>query len=267
MLLILMRTEIVTQWPTYIIAAHSWIQHRCFPNWYREAVRGLNLTQVHVDLILSTPFGHLLNFPYMNVDNQLIDDLCYNYLENETFKIGGVVVSLTTSNIIQILGLPNGPLQIKSKDEKVVETNNFKNRLFGNVKIALKRDDIVNKKQNLLEDNTKDNTKDIVKLWILLLLASLLLPQFGYTLSSHLIGYIEANDPLDSYNWADTIKHKLFANMKKCSEVVRKRKAGEKATSYLTGCTMALCVSFFYFVYLMQLQFKITTDYKEKFIY
>ena len=57
----------------------------------------------------------------MNVDNQLLDDLCYQYLANETFQIGGVAVLLTTSNIIQILGIPNGPLEIKTKDEKVVE--------------------------------------------------------------------------------------------------------------------------------------------------
>ena len=38
------------------------------------------------------------------------------------FEIGGVAVSLTTSNIIQILGIPNGLLEIKTKDEKVVET-------------------------------------------------------------------------------------------------------------------------------------------------
>ena len=105
-------------------ATHCWVQHRCFPKWYRDSVRGLNFTDKHVNSILRTPFGHFLNFPYMYVDNQLLDDLCMSYLGNETFRIGGVAVQLTIDNIVQILGVPNGPIEIKSKDNKLkMETN------------------------------------------------------------------------------------------------------------------------------------------------
>ena len=223
-------------------ATHCWVQHRCFPKWYRDSVRGLNLNEEHVHCILRTPFDHFLNFPYMYVDNQLLDDLYMSYLGNETFRIGGVAVQVTIENIVQILRVPNGKFEIKSKDDKIEEGNKFKLRIFGNEKVTIKRDDLVAKIKELNEKGN-NNTSDIVKLWILLLFATLLLPQSGYTLSSNLIGYIEDEETLDNYDWAETILKKIFANMSKCSKVVRKRKHGEKASSYVTGCTMALCVS------------------------
>ena len=80
-----------------------------------DAIRGLNLNQEHVECILRTPFGHFLNFPYMYVDNQLLDDLCMAYLGNETFRIGGVAVRLTIENIAQILGVPNAQIEINQR--------------------------------------------------------------------------------------------------------------------------------------------------------
>ena len=140
------------------------------------------------------------------------------------------------------MGVPNGPIEIKSKDDKVEEGNNFKLRIFGNKKVTIKRDDLVAKIKELIQQGN-NNSSDIVKLWILLLFATLLYPQSGYTLSSNLIGNIEDGSAVDNYNWAQTILNKIFANMSRCSDVVKKRKQGEKASSYLTGCTMALCVS------------------------
>lgn len=224
------------------MTAHCWVQHRCFPKWYGDSVKGLKLNQEQVECILSTPFGHFLNFPYMYVDNQLLDDLCMSFLGNQTFKIGDVAVQLTIEHIVQILGVPNGTLEIKGKDDKIVEGNTFKKRIFGDEKITIKRDDIVAKLHKLIEEK-QNNTSDIVKLWILLLFATLLFPQSGYTLSSNLIGYVEDGDGLERYNWAEAILRKIFANMAKCSDVVKKRKQGERASVYLTGCTMALCVS------------------------
>ena len=131
----------------------------------------------------------------------LLDDLCMSYLGNETFRIGGVAVQLTTDNIVQILGVPNGPIEIKSKDDKLEEGNKFKIRIFGNEKVTIKSDDLVSKLQELIHQGNNDSS-DIVKLWILLLFATLLYPQSSYTLSSNLIGYIEDGSALDNYNWA-----------------------------------------------------------------
>ena len=113
--------------------------------------------------------------------------------EKKHLDIGGLGVRMTSGNLFQILEIPKGMKEINEKVNLNMRETDYKRN-------CLKRDDILEKLKDTLNKNNKENTNDVVKLWILLLLATLLVPQIRYFLDLHYIGYVDDLGSLHEYS-------------------------------------------------------------------
>ena len=199
------------------------------------------LSDTDLAMISNSPFNQFFDLPRSRVNVYVLDTIIGNYLGENSFLVNGEKMDFTKDKFVEILGLPTGieSIEINYNIEDTLEIE----KLFPS-KDNIVRWEIKKVIEKVMCDRSHLSPNVLVKLWLLFVLVAYLLPDSSCSIPKGLFAYVNNFEEIGKYDWASFTYDMLFKNIKTCHNRIKQReKTSRKATTYLFGCSMALCVS------------------------
>ena len=145
------------------------------------------LSDVVVEKIKKTVFGHFWDIPLCKIINSDLDVLISKYLGENYFLLGGERCNFYVDNIVEILQIPNE------------DSTSRLERLFEG-KTHVRKSDVERILKQLARTRSSEDEDVCVKLWICLLFTTFLIPDSSCGFPSWMLRYLDDFDRISSYN-------------------------------------------------------------------
>lgn len=229
-----------------VITSSTMINGRCYFRNYTTVAEDLIklMSGDQRQRINATPFGHLLELPYIKQSRPLLDALLSFWDdEGKGFMFGKTLVPFVGSDIALVLGLNATGDEVLFHREGTVESDILNHFFDGDHKKAT-RDLIKNKLVSLVGKSGLDDVVDFTKLWVVFLFVTILFPTAHYIIPKDLFLYIDDLDSIARYNWGYAVYSFIRQQIPGLAYSVRMRNmSGVGSAGYMDGCTVALVVS------------------------
>ena len=116
------------------------LQLCCVTLAYHRGMSELGLSQSYIKAIMNTPFGHFYNMPRCRVSTIHLDDIVSRYMKGNKFMIAGKELEFTIHNVVEILDLPKGDMEIVGTKEN--EETREREKMF-ETQLSIQRNDIL----------------------------------------------------------------------------------------------------------------------------
>ncbi|KAK1296845.1 hypothetical protein QJS10_CPB15g01473 [Acorus calamus] len=141
------------------------VNHRCYIKFFRDTLTKVKPNSHH--LFLLGPFYQLLEMPKIHCEGQLVEKICCCFDSNDRCILGGVTCKFSKEKVVLITGLPfHGKAYIRLLQKHFPSTH-------------LHRKDIRQKLIQLHPSKEEEDQEDFVRILIILMCATFLLPNKG----------------------------------------------------------------------------------------
>ncbi|KAK1314287.1 hypothetical protein QJS10_CPA06g00902 [Acorus calamus] len=181
--------------------------------------------------------------PEINHEGQLVEKICWCFEVDDRFILGGVTYKFTKEEVGLITGLPFYGKALDLQSKKVSDIRLLEKHFPDK---HLHRKDVRTKFIQLYPSNEEEDKQDFVRILIILMCVTFLLPNKGYACPNNLVRYLEDLDATWKFSWASVVHQMIIEDLRLFAERIRRRDAREGVSlGYIGGYTAALMVWFY----------------------
>ncbi|KAK1278196.1 hypothetical protein QJS04_geneDACA014414 [Acorus gramineus] len=219
------------------------VNHRYYIKYFRDTLAEVKSSVDHMLLLGKTPFFHFLEMPEIHCEGQLVEKIFWCFELDDRFILGGVTCKFTKEEVALITGLPFYGKALDLQSKKISDIRLLQKHFPDK---HLHRKDVRVKLIQLYPSNEEEDKQDFVRILIILMCATFLLPNKGYECPNNLMRYLEDLDATWEFSWASAVHQMIIEDLRLFAERIRRRDAGEGVSlGYIGGCTAALMVWFY----------------------
>ncbi|MQM14528.1 hypothetical protein Taro_047464 [Colocasia esculenta] len=169
----------------------------------------------------------------------------------DLFKFGRTIIPFTADDVALILGVPSvgrhvpisGPVQKSVLHSQFSNTEKFD------------REGIKKLFHGIIKSNETDDVANTVRLWILLLLSTFLVPRTNFTCPPQMLHCLDDQNRVKDFAWADGFQKLILNKMGDAHEAAMNKICGVKTLAkwnyksdlegkrFIYGCSAALCMT------------------------
>ncbi|KAK1326101.1 hypothetical protein QJS10_CPA01g01854 [Acorus calamus] len=171
---------------------------------------------------------------------QLVEKICRCFDSNDRFILGGVTCKFSKEEVELITGLSFHGKALDLHSKKVSDIHLLQKHFSST---HLHRKDVRQKLIQLHPSKEEENQEDFVRILIILICATFLLPNMGYACPNNVARYLENLDAIWEFSWALAVHEMIINDLRLFAQRVRQRetRAGVNP-GYIIRCTVALMV-------------------------
>ncbi|KAK1309281.1 hypothetical protein QJS10_CPA09g00764 [Acorus calamus] len=178
--------------------------------------------------------------PEINCEGQLVEKICRYFEVDDRFILGGVTCKFTKGEVALITGLPFYGKALDLHSKRISDIRLLQKHFSDK---HLHRKDVRAKLIQLYPSNEEEDNQDFVRILIILMCATFLLPNKGYACPNNLVRYLEDLDATWEFSWVSDVHQMIIEDLRLFAERIRRRVAREGVSlGYIGGCTTALMV-------------------------
>lgn len=226
--------------PEYNVEVHT----RCFTKPLYEVAREY-VRPCHREILDKTPFGVLVDFPPVDANKPLAEQLVNVWSpEDGSFQLGEVRVQMRAADVSVILGLPLGGKEITLDGKE--ELASWVYRHIPDDQNKIHRNEIREILQKLSGIDTIEAQEDFVRFFILFMCTTIFFQRSNYGCPIQITKYLENIDEIRTYSWSKSIHQFLINSVADAHQRVTTMKKERKGKMcYLNGAVIVLSVWFY----------------------
>ena len=196
------------------------------------------MSKKQVKAVRATPFGHFLDSPNVRISTKCIKAILYKWdAGRRGLTIAGNFLEFTAEDLSVVLGVPCHGKCVHWDGIKI-KSQILKDHFHDNAS-RFSRDEVKEKLKNLAGKCDKESVEMFVKMFVLLIFATILFPTNNYHPPHSIFVYVDNLNELGHYGWGQAIYQYLLSSIQIAKKAIEQY---PEKMHYMDGCVVGLLV-------------------------